>query len=48
MEEELVVDGTIAQDTSQMHSIWGLREGISVALKHAGTPPALQNVGFRV
>ena len=38
MEEEIVADGTIAQDSSQMEGIWGLREGISVALRHAGGP----------
>ena len=36
MEEGLVADGTIAQDSSQMQGIWRLREGISVALRHAG------------
>lgn len=36
MEEGLVLDGTIAQDSTQTAGIWGLREGISVALKHAG------------
>lgn len=40
MEEGWVLDGTIAQDSMQTAAIWGLREGISVALKHAGaTPP---------
>jgi len=39
MEEEMVLDGTIAQDTTQIAGIWGIREGISVALKHAGGPP---------
>lgn len=40
MEEGWVLDGTIAQDSTQTAAIWGLREGISVALKHAGaTPP---------
>ena len=38
MEEEMVLDGTIAQDSAQIAGIWGIREGISVALKHAGTP----------
>lgn len=38
MEEGWVLDGTIAQDCTQVNGIWGLREGISVALKHAGTP----------
>ena len=36
MEEGWVLDGTIAQDSAQVAGIWGLREGISVALKHAG------------
>ncbi|BDA44336.1 probable D-2-hydroxyglutarate dehydrogenase, mitochondrial [Coccomyxa sp. Obi] len=36
MEEGWVLDGTIAQDSTQTAAIWGLREGISVALKHAG------------
>ena len=36
MEEEMVLDGTIAQDSAQIAGIWGIREGISVALKHAG------------
>ena len=36
MEEGLITDGTIAQDGAQAHSIWSLRENISVALKHAG------------
>ena len=40
MEEGLVVDGTIAQDSAQVAAIWGLREGISVALKHAGALPS--------
>ena len=36
MEEGWVLDGTIAQDSAQAAGIWGLREGVSVALKHAG------------
>ena len=36
MEEGWVLDGTIAQDSTQVAGIWALREGISVALKHAG------------
>ncbi len=39
MEEGLVADGTIAQDSAQVAGIWALREGVSVALKHAGAPP---------
>ncbi len=40
MEEGWVLDGTIAQDSTQTAAIWGLREGISVALKHAGAIPS--------
>ncbi len=40
MEEGLVADGTIAQDSAQVAGIWALREGVSVALKHAGAPIA--------
>eukprot|EP00884_Botryococcus_braunii_P004609 jgi/Botrbrau1/14149/Bobra.182_3s0090.2 len=36
MEEGLVEDGTIAQDSVQAAGIWAIREGITVALKHAG------------
>jgi hypothetical protein len=43
MGEGLVLDGTIAQDSTQTAGIWGLREGISVALKHAGAPSVTQN-----
>jgi hypothetical protein len=39
LEEGLVADGTIAQDSAQVAGIWALREGVSVALKHAGAPP---------
>ncbi len=50
MEEEMVLDGTIAQDSAQIAGIWGIREGISVALKHAGTPhiltPQLGNISM--
>ncbi|KAK9803284.1 hypothetical protein WJX72_007036 [[Myrmecia] bisecta] len=35
-EEGLVTDGTIAQDSGQVASIWNLRENISVALQHKG------------
>ncbi len=37
-EEEIIVDGTIAQDSGQQASIWALRENISEGLRHAGTP----------
>lgn len=40
MEEGLVADGTLAQDGAQVAGIWALREGISVALKHAGALPS--------
>lgn len=36
-EEEIIVDGTIAQDSGQQASIWALRENISEGLRHAGT-----------
>ncbi len=36
--EEIIVDGTIAQDSGQQASIWALRENISEGLRHAGTP----------
>lgn len=39
MEDGLVEDGTIAQDSGQAAGIWSLREGITVALKHAGASP---------
>ncbi|KAL0018871.1 hypothetical protein WJX79_008052 [Trebouxia sp. C0005] len=35
-EEEIIVDGTIAQDSGQQASIWALRENISEGLRHAG------------
>lgn len=41
MEEGLVEDGTIAQDSGQAAGIWAVREGITVALKHAGSHPPL-------
>lgn len=37
-EEEMIVDGTIAQDSSQQAAIWALRENISEGLRHAGKP----------
>lgn len=37
-EEEIIVDGTIAQDSGQQASIWALRENISEGLRHAGVP----------
>lgn len=36
--DEIIADGTIAQDSSQQASIWNLRESISEGLRHAGTP----------
>lgn len=36
-EEEIIVDGTIAQDSAQQAGIWSLRESISEGLRHAGT-----------
>jgi len=45
MEEGLVADGTIAQDSAQVAGIWALREGVSVALKHAGAPIAQAHPG---
>ena len=35
-EEELIADGTIAQDSTQQAAIWQLRESISEGLRHAG------------
>ena len=35
-EDEIVMDGTIAQDSSQVSSIWSVREGITLALGKAG------------
>lgn len=37
-EDEIIVDGTIAQDSSQQAAIWALRENISEGLRHAGKP----------
>ena len=34
--DEIIVDGTIAQDSGQQASIWNLRESISEGLRHAG------------
>ncbi|KAL3143740.1 hypothetical protein ABBQ32_003572 [Trebouxia sp. C0010 RCD-2024] len=34
--DEMIADGTIAQDSSQQASIWNLRESISEGLRHAG------------
>lgn len=36
MQEGAVVDGTIAQDQTQSHGIWRIREGITEALSKAG------------
>ena len=37
-EENIIADGTIAQDSGQQASIWSLRESISEGLRHAGEP----------
>jgi len=36
MEEGIVLDGIIAQDSTQIANIWRLRENIAEALKRAG------------
>lgn len=36
MEEGAVVDGTIAQDQTQSHGIWRIREGVTEALSKSG------------
>lgn len=36
MGEEIVADGVLAQDDTQIKSLWGWREGITEALGHAG------------
>ena len=36
MGEGLVLDGTIAQDSTQAKGIWYIREGITEALRHRG------------
>ena len=36
MGEEIVADGTLAQDETQVQSLWAWREGISEALGHIG------------
>ncbi|KKF96273.1 D-lactate dehydrogenase [cytochrome] 2 mitochondrial [Ceratocystis platani] len=36
MEKEIVVDGVVAQDQTQITSLWGWREGIAEALGHWG------------
>lgn len=36
MGEEIVADGTLAQDGTQIKTLWGWREGITEALGHAG------------
>jgi hypothetical protein len=46
MEEGLVSDGTIAQDSTQAAAIWAIREGISVALTHAGTQACSSSSSF--
>ncbi|MEM9192354.1 MAG: FAD-binding oxidoreductase [Myxococcota bacterium] len=37
-EEELIVDGTLAQTEAQATELWGLREGISESLSATGLP----------
>ncbi|EGD78013.1 D-2-hydroxyglutarate dehydrogenase [Salpingoeca rosetta] len=37
MSDELVVDGTVAQDAGQASALWGIRERITEALQHDGT-----------
>ena len=36
MESEIVSDGVLAQDATQVKSLWGWREGITEAMGHAG------------
>lgn len=36
--DEIVVDGIIAQDSAQQAAVWNLRESISEGLRHAGPP----------
>lgn len=36
--DELVVNGIIAQDSAQQAAVWNLRESISEGLRHAGFP----------
>ncbi|KAL4854460.1 D-2-hydroxyglutarate dehydrogenase [Chlorella vulgaris] len=36
MEEGLVSDGVLAQDSAQVQQVWQLREGITTALRHRG------------
>lgn len=36
--DEIVVDGIIAQDSAQQAAIWNLRESISEGLRQAGPP----------
>ena len=41
MEEALVYDGVVAQDTAQAKQLWKLRESVAVGLGHRGTPELL-------
>jgi FAD/FMN-containing dehydrogenase len=36
MEKEIVLDGVVAQDTTQVKTLWGWREGVSECLGHWG------------
>ena len=45
-EEELIADGTIAQDSTQQAAIWQLRESISEGLRHAGKTSDNRIVGW--
>ena len=36
LEEEVIADGTVAQDSAQCRSLWQLRESIAEALSRAG------------
>lgn len=46
--DEMIADGTIAQDSSQQASIWNLRESISEGLRHAGTLSGCSSLLFFV
>src|SRR5690606_21672636 len=36
MGEEIVADGVLAQDETQVQALWGWREGITESLSHVG------------
>ena len=48
--DEIIADGTIAQDSGQQASIWNLRESISEGLRHAGevAPAAVAATAMRL